>query len=108
MKRGKVWEVPGESNLIEAAEVIFIGFLGFEDSVMLHVVQGWTSRIGKFGFLTGICMITNHCIMLGPFSVALTDHAITPLAKVLVQELGIFVPLNFPFLISILAVQVRQ
>ena len=108
MGRGKVREVLGESNLIEVAEVIFISFLGFEDSAVLHVVQGQTSGIGKFGFLTGIHIITNHHIMLLPFSVALTDHVIMPLTEVPVQKLGILALLNFPFLLSILVVQVRQ
>ena len=51
-------------------------------------------------------MITNHHIMHAPFLMILTDHAVLPLAKVLVQKVGISAPLNFPFLLRILAVQV--
>ena len=89
-------------------EVILIGFLGFEDFVLLHVVQRWASGIGKFGFLTGIHVITNRCITLLPFSIGLSDHVITPLTKVLVQEPGILASLNFLFLLSIPAVKVGQ
>ena len=90
------------------AKVILIGFLGIKESAVLHVLQRWTNGIRKLGFFAGVCMITSHCIMHVPFIVTLTDHLVPPLAKFLVQEVSIFVPLNFPFLLKILAVQVRQ
>ena len=53
-------------------------------------------------------MITGHCIMHVPFSVALADHLVPPLAEFLIQEVGSFEPLNFPLLLKVLAVQVGQ
>ena len=94
--------------MIEATKVILAGFSGIEDSAVLHVFQRWTNGIGKSGFLAGVCVITNHCIMCVPFLMTLTDHVVPPLAKVLVQEVDISEPLNFPFILGILAVQVGQ
>ena len=93
--------------MIEAAKIILVGFLGIKDSTVLHVFQRGTDEIRKFGFLAGVHMITNHHIMHVSSLMALTDHAVLPLAKVLLQEMGISAPLNFPFLLGILAIQVR-
>ena len=49
-------------------------------------------------------MITGHHVTHGPFIVALTDHPVPPLTKVLVHESGIFAPLNFLLLFGIFAV----
>ena len=40
MGQGKVWEVPGESNLIKVAEVILVGFPGIKDSAVLQYFRG--------------------------------------------------------------------
>ena len=97
MGREKIWEVPRESNLVEAAKVILIGFLGIKNPAVLHVLQRWTYGIRKFGFFAGVCVITGHCVMHVPFIMALTDHLVPPLAKFLIQEVGIFASLSFPF-----------
>ena len=101
---GKVWEVPREFNLIKVAEVILIGFPGIKDSAVLHVIQVWTNGIRISGIFAGVCMITDHLIMCLPVLATLTDHAIMPLTKVLVQETGIFVSLDLPFLLGIFSI----
>ena len=83
---------------------ILTGFLGIKNPAVLHVLQRQTYGIRKFG----VCVITGHCIMHVPFIVALADHLVLPLAKFLIQEVGIFVLLNFPLLLEVLAVQVGQ
>ena len=108
MGQGKIQEVPGESNLVEVAKVILVGFLGIENPTVLHVLQRQTYGIRKFGFFVGVCMITGHCIMLFLFIVALADHLVPPLAKFLIQEVGIFALLNFPFLLKVLAAHLGQ
>ena len=74
-------EVSRESNLIESAKVILVGFLQIENPAVLHVPQRQTYGIRKFGFFAGVHMITGHCIACVPFIVALADHLVPPLAE---------------------------